>query len=253
MVDYGAAMGETLEALRRLQDVELRLAAIRQKREVKSRRYENQKRKVKQAQDGLETHHRKTLERQKTLDLLSLDVASREASVDKHREALNKAKTNKEYAAILQAINTEKADTAKIESNILEIMDEMQRLETQEMDFEAEKTKLLQHIEESRKILEAFDKGSSDELSQLEARRAKYSQNIAAGTLMSFKRVAERHDGEALATVTKIHPKRDEFVCEGCNMQITLDTVNALQTRDEIQLCDSCGRILYQESATAAR
>ena len=253
MVDYGAAMGETLEALRRLQDVELRLAAIRQKREVKSRRYENQKRKVKQAQDGLETHHRKTLERQKTLDLLSLDVASREASVDKHREALNKAKTNKEYAAILQAINTEKADTAKIESNILEIMDEMQRLKTQETDFEVEKTKFLEHIEESRKILEAFDKGSSDELSQLEARRAKYSQNIAAGTLMSFKRVAERHDGEALATVTKIHPKRDEFVCEGCNMQITLDTVNALQTRDEIQLCDSCGRILYQESATAAR
>ena len=246
-------MGETLEALRRLQDVELRLAAIRLKREVKSRRYETQTRKAKQAQDGLDAHRRKTLERQKTLDALSLDVASREASINKHREALNKAKTNKEYAAILQAINTEKADTAKIESNILEIMDEMQRLETQETDIEAEKARLLQHIEESRKILEAFDEGSSDELAQLEARKAEYSQSIAAGTLMSFNRVAERHDGEAMATVTKLHPKREEYGCEGCNMKITLETVNSLRTRDEIQLCDSCGRILYQESATAAK
>ena len=57
MVDYGAAMGETLDALRRLQEVELQLAAIRQRRDVKSRRYENQQRKANQAQDGLDTHH----------------------------------------------------------------------------------------------------------------------------------------------------------------------------------------------------
>ncbi|MCH8149159.1 MAG: hypothetical protein IH987_14450 [Planctomycetes bacterium] len=246
-------MGETLDALRRLQEVELQLAAIRQKREVKSRRYETQKRKAKQAENGLDTHRRRTQERQKTLDLLSLEVASRELSVNKHREALNKAKTNKEYAAILQAINTEKADTAKIESSILEIMDEMQRLETQEMDFEAEKATLLHRIEESRKILEAFDKGSSAELRQLEARAAEFSQSIAPGTLLSFKRVAERHDGEALAAVTKLHPKREDYVCSGCNMKITLETLNTLQTRDEIQLCDSCGRILYRESAAAAK
>ena len=40
-VVHGAAMGETLEALQRLQDVELQLATIRLKRGAKSRRYEN--------------------------------------------------------------------------------------------------------------------------------------------------------------------------------------------------------------------
>ena len=246
-------MGETLEALQRLQDVELQLATIRLKRGAKSRRYENQQRKVKRAEEGLELHHRKTVERQKTLDLLSLDVASREESIDKHREALNRAKTNKEYAAILQAINTEKADTAKLESNILEIMNEIQRLTTQESNYESEKAEFLQQIEKDRKALEAFDKESSDELRQLEGLKAEFSQDIAAGTLLSFNRVAERHDGEAMAQVRRFHHKREDYVCGGCNMKITLETLNSLHTRDEIQLCDSCGRILYLESAATAR
>ena len=246
-------MGETLEALRRLQDVELQLAAIRVKREAKTRRYDAQKRKAKQAEEKLETHRRRALEKQKLLDALSLDVASREDSVAKHREALNKAKTNKEYSSILQAMNTEKADTAKLESAILELMEEAQRLKAQEADLEAEKATAHQGIEQSCGVLEAFDAECKEELEGLEVRREECSINIAPGTLSSFTRVAERHEGEAMALVRKTHPKRDEFVCEGCNLQITLETVNALQSRDEIQICSSCGRILYLDAAPARK
>lgn len=246
-------MGETLEALRRLQDVELQLAAIRIKREAKTRRYDAQQRKAKQAEERLDTHRSRALEKQKTLDALSLDVASREDSVAKHREALNKAKTNKEYSAILQAMNTEKADTAKLESAILELMEETQRLKVQEADLEAEKVKTHEGVEQSRSVLKAFDAECKEELGELAARREECSTNIAPGTLSSFTRVAERHEGEAMALIRKTHPKRDEFVCEGCNLQITLETVNALQTRDEIQVCSSCGRILYLDAAPAGK
>jgi len=246
-------MGETLEALRRLQDVELQLAAIRIKREAKTRRHDSQKRKAKQADERLDAHRRKALEKQKTLDALSLDVASREDSVAKHREALNKAKTNKEYSSILQAMNTEKADTAKLESAILELMEETQRLKAQEADLEANKVAAHEGIEQSRRVLEAFDAECREEREELEARREECSANIAPGTLSSFMRVAERHEGEAMALVRKTHPKRDEFICEGCNLQITLETVNALQSRDEIQVCNSCGRILFLDAAPAGK
>lgn len=246
-------MGETLEALRRLQDVELQLAAIRIKREAKDRRYQTQKRKAKQADESLEAHRRQQRDKQKMLDALTLDVTAREESINKHREALNKAKTNKEYSSILQAMNTEKADAAKVESGILELMEEIQRLKAREADLEAERVKAHDSIEQSKKTLEAYDAEVKVELEGLEAQREECSASIAPGTLSSFMRVAERHDGEAMALISKIHPKRDDFVCQGCNMKITLETVNSLQTRDEIQLCSSCGRILYLESAPAGK
>jgi predicted nucleic acid-binding Zn-ribbon protein len=65
---------------------------------------------------------------------------------------------------------------------------------------------------------------------------------------MAFERACERHDGEALALIQKAHPKRAEYTCTGCHMSVTLETINALQTKDEVQLCQHCQRILYLEA-----
>ena len=70
--------------------------------------------------------------------------------------------------------------------------------------------------------------------------------------LSTFQRACERHDGEAMAIVERVHPKRSEYVCSGCNMSVTLEIVNALQSRDEIQTCQICSRILYIESPASA-
>ncbi len=35
--------------------------------------------------------------------------------------------------------------------------------------------------------------------------------------------------------------------CGGCNMKVALEIINALQSRDEIQTCSACGRLLYLE------
>ena len=56
-----------------------------------------------------------------------------------------------------------------------------------------------------------------------------------------------------MADVQKPHPKRDEFVCGGCHMTITAEAVNALMTRDELQTCNNCGRILYLQQAGHSR
>jgi predicted nucleic acid-binding Zn-ribbon protein len=50
-----------------------------------------------------------------------------------------------------------------------------------------------------------------------------------------------------------MHPKRDEYLCSGCNMKVTLEVINALQTRDELQTCKVCGRILYWEAPEKQR
>ncbi len=245
-------MGETLEALHRLQEVELQLAEIRQGRESKQRRVESSNRKIKDSVGKLELCKHRQREKQIRMDALSLEVQVREESVNKHREALNTTKTNKEYSAILAAMNTEKADNAKLESQILEIMEELQSIEAEVKNIGEQQAELQQSIDSAEAALAKYDAKNKEQLDSLLAQREECGEGIAATTLASFARVAQHHDGEAMASVFKTNPKRDEYVCTGCHMKISLEVVNILLTRDTIQSCGYCGRILYIESTHAA-
>jgi len=41
-------------------------------------------------------------------------------------------------------------------------------------------------------------------------------------------------------------------VCTGCHMRLPIGTINTLLQRQDIQLCDSCGRYLYIPEQTEA-
>ena len=246
-------MGRTLEALHSLQVVELQLARLRQERETKARRVQIHQRRVRKAEEKLQGSQALILQRQKQLDALQLEIAAREEVVDKHRQGLNRAKTNKEYAAILTAMNTEKADNAKLENDVIKLMDEIQALSDGTTGIEAERTKVLEDVARAEEELRAFEERSREQQDELQSKRDECAERLEPSTLISFNRVAKHHDGEAMAPVQKLHPKRDEYVCSGCHMKVALEVVNALQTRDEIQICKVCGRIHYLEEPAKQR
>ena len=94
---------------------------------------------------------------------------------------------------------------------------------------------------------------TQEEREELLGRRREGSEGLPPTALATFTRVAEKHDGEGLAEVIRLHPKREEYACGGCNMTVPLDHVNALAARDEIQYCLVCGRILYLLSTAEKR
>ena len=246
-------MGETLEALHRLQTIELQLAEIRRTREAKARRVEHHQRQAGKVDQQLQGNQLETRELQVRLDALQLDATAREDSISKHRQALNKAKTNREYAAILTALNTEKADNAKLETKILQLMEEVQTHKDEAASKELEKNELLGDIAHAEEALRAYDRESKERREDLQAKRDECAATIAPSALAAFNRVAEYHEGEAMVPISKFHPKRDEYVCSGCNMQVALEVINSLQMRDEIQVCMVCGRILYLETPQKQR
>lgn len=246
-------MGETLEALCRLQAVELQLAEFRHAREAKTRRIEYHKRQIAKTEEKLQKSRASFRERQSRLDAIQLDITAREESVDKHRQALNKAKTNKEYAAILTAMNTEKADNSKLETQLLQLMDVCQGLKDETALADAEKASLLEDLARAQEVLNTYDAESQQQRDSLQAERDACAEKVPPTALANFDRVAEHHDGEAMVPVVKLHPKRDEYVCSGCNMKLTLEVTNSLQSRDEIQICKVCGRILYLETPATQR
>ena len=233
--------------------IERQLAEFRRESDAKKRRVTYHVRQVKEAEETLQQTQSITRERQVRLDTLQLDVTIREESINNHRQALNRAKTNKEYAAILTAINTEKADAAKIETEILGLMEDVQQLREEATKIEAKRTELLEAVARAEEALRDYDSQSQSERNGLRAKREACAHQLEPTTLITFNRVADHHDGEAMVPVTKLHPKRDEYICGGCNLKITLEIVNALQTHDEVQMCKVCGCILYLELPEAHR
>ena len=246
-------MGQILDALHQLQAIELKIATIRRTEASKARRVQTCKRQVATAETQFAEHRKTVRERQVRLDQLNLEVATRDQTLQKHRDALSRAKTNKEYAAILAAINTAKADNSKLESAALELMDEIHNLKGAAVRMEEEKAGLLTRVATAERDVQAYRDEVGAELAQLEAQREECATGIGPEILQTFARLAEHHDGEALAPVKEANRKREEYICGGCNMTITLEIVNVLKSSEEIRFCTVCGRILYLEEPASRR
>ncbi len=238
-------MGATLDAIYRLQNIELQLKHLREQTEAKKRTVRAHRRRVAALDEQIQEKRTQTLQQQIQADRLDLDVKAREADIAKQREMLNRAKTNKEYAAILTQINTSKADNTKLEDRVLNLMTLIDEVKGQVALLQADREREVKRADELDGELAKFEAGISDQIKSLQAQREAASDVIPPQALATFERIAERHEGEAMARVVQPNLKREEFICGGCNMSVTLEQINALQTRDDIQQCNICGRILY--------
>jgi len=241
-------MGTLLEALRRLQSIENDLAQVRGRLRARKNAVALQSKKIEQHRTDWTALRERALSRRAEADRQELELRGREEQVSRCRVGLNTAKTNKEYAAILTQINTLKADNAKLEEEILRIMQEVDAL-----NVDAEKLKGAMESEEKR--LEEITRSSEQEIERLEgmladltAKRAEAARAIPPEALAAFDRVADTYDGEAMAQV-EIHGNKPpyRYVCGGCYMSLNPEHANALRVRDEIRTCDNCRRILYLE------
>lgn len=242
-------MGATLDALYRLQTLENQLLDLRRKIRARQRAVRGCRKRIEDIEATLAAKREQLKRDQADADRQELDRKAREADIARHREALNRAKTNKEYAAILTQLNTEKADNAKIEDRVLAMLGAVDQARKSIQEYEELKTKEIERLRELEAAATEYEASVRAEVQALEERREDEAEHISPDIVRTFIRVAEHHDGEAMAVVVQANPRRAEYVCGGCNMSITLEHVSALRSRDEIQTCNNCGRILYLDEA----
>ena len=175
---------------------------------------------------------------------MELELEQRDENIARLRAHLNMAKTNKEYSAILTELNTSKADTSKIESQVL---DPMKNIEADE----AVCAELQKQIEEQKGGWKRFARMPRAKAVEYEAEIAAIqvewdaaAKDVAPDVLEIFNRVADTYDGEALAVAGKQDERVDVYSCGGCFMGVPAEVINRLMTKDEIIRCSSCTRIL---------
>ncbi len=238
-------MGATLEALRALQDLQYKLTLIRHSEESKRRDVRAKQVKVDEWKTKLDAFDERRVGHQQKIDGVDLEIKAREQNIEKLREDLNKTKTNREYATVLTALNTDKADVARLETVTLEYMGQIEDLSGEQADTQAEHDKAVQRAEKVTRVLDEYLSSTAEKHAKLKEDYDHAAAVVAPDALRRFTRAAEHHDGEGLAPVTKANPKANEFSCGTCNMNVTLEQLNGLRSRDDIQSCNGCGSILY--------
>lgn len=168
-----------------------------------------------------------------------------EARIAKLREQMNTAQTNKEYSTFLVEVNTFKADKGKLEEQALERMGDIEK-------FQAVVDDLRSKLEEQEKIkgvaesdLKSRTAEVQEQLDEKKGLRDGAAAKITADQLKIFNRLADSHDGEAMAELLLEDKRRMEYNCGGCYMSLPVELVTKLVPKDTMVHCPSCNRILY--------
>lgn len=238
-------MGPVLHGLINLQRVENRLRAVKAKLARCRRSVLFQENQLRTLQNGLEAKQEEIKMGRLQSDRLELELRSRDEQITKLRNALNLARTNKEYSVILTELNTAKADDSKLESQVLEIMKNI------EAD-QAACREIVAQIDEQKGKLDEVRLDSDSKAVELEKEIDEIQRewDITAGkvppaALNIFKRVAETYDGEVMAEVEKAAENSVSYSCGGCFMGVPAEVVNILTGKDELIRCSNCTRILF--------
>ena len=237
-------MGPVLNGLMKLQSVENRLRAEKTKLTRCRRNVIIQENLIRSLQNALEAKKEEVQLTKVQYDRLELELKSLDETIAKLRASLNNAKTNKEYAAVLTQLNTTKADSSKLENQILDLLKVVETDEAECKDIQKQIDEQKQTLEQTRKDSESLAAKYQAEIDAIQAEWDEIAQTIPSDPLNLFKRVAETYDGQAVAVVDQSDDKSGTYSCGGCFMGVPAESVNMLMTKDEIIRCPNCTRIL---------
>ena len=238
-------MGPILHGLINLQRVENRLRAVKTKLARCRRSVLFQENQLRTLQNGLEAKHEEIKMGRLQVDRLELELKIRDEQIAKLRNALNLARTNKEYSAVLTELNTNKADDSKLESQVLELMKNIEADQAACSQIQQQIDEQKVKLDQIRAEVESKAVELEKEIDQIQQEWEVAAQKVPPAALAIFKRVAETYDGEAMAEVEKASENAASFTCGGCFMGVPAEVVNILSAKDELIRCSNCTRILY--------
>jgi predicted nucleic acid-binding Zn-ribbon protein len=170
------------------------------------------------------------------------DLEVVQAKRSKTEGRLYEVKTNKEYSAVLIEIEEIKQEKARMEEEVLVLMESQERLTGDIREAEA---RLKQREAEGRSQEAAAReqlRGVEADLAGARTERKELAGRLPGPILADYDRILRARGGVALAPVVKPN------FCGACRMTITPQRLQELRAQTSVIPCESCGRYLYWPS-----
>jgi len=231
-----------LDALLELQRQDTRLLEAKRLRDSIPRRREALNEAVVAAKTALDQAKKELEQIRLARRAVEKEVETIAAEARKLENQLHAIKTNKEYQALLHEIELLKNKRSDQETKILEAFDREEKLSAAVSTAE----KRVQTEEAKRKEGEETLAREAAELDQrihsLSADRDAVKPRVPAPLLSRYDRLASARDGVAVAEVKK-------GACGACFKGLTPHALQEARKGDQIQICESCGRIMILAEA----
>lgn len=166
-----------------------------------------------------------------------LEVQGKKDKISKLRTQQMSLKTNKEFKAMADEIDTIERSIRRDEDNEIAIMEKIEAakesLNKQKDALNEEKT----DVDEDVEVFDERTKELEDELASLKAKRSELVEGIDAEWLQRYESILQRRKGAAMVSSAN-------GVCGGCHMAVPPYQQHAARKQIEMVVCGYCGRML---------
>lgn len=153
-------------------------------------------------------------------------------------EHLRMVKTNKEYQVLLREVDDNKKRKDALENEMLDFLEEKEKLEALVLESEKEYALLEQQILSEQAELEKQSADDKELLEEYLARQAHIGKTLDPALMNKFRRISKMNKGSAMA---RVHNE----VCLGCFMNVPPQLYIEVQRGVSLISCPICSRILY--------
>ncbi|MCK4250532.1 hypothetical protein KAX97_03755 [candidate division WOR-3 bacterium] len=185
---------------------------------------------------ALEEKQNRMQDIRKTYKIKEGDIAENDSKRSKLNSQTFAVKTNEEYRALINEIDYLKKANKKVEDEMINLLEEEEKLKNTIGKTEAESKE--------------FVNKKADEISELKRNREELIKKLEQMKI-SFDEYFNKLPDDVTELYNKIKKVRgnvvcliDNETCTGCYANLTLQFFNELKKKEEILLCDNCGRIL---------
>jgi predicted nucleic acid-binding Zn-ribbon protein len=235
-------MDQQLQTLINLQAIDTRIAALeadaaRLPKEIAAihAAVEDARKQVETTKAHLDTTRKEQRAKEKDLEVV-------QAKRSKNEARLYEVKTNKEYSAVLTEIEEIKQEKARMEEEVLVLMEAQERLTGEIREAEARFKQREGAGRGQEATLKEQLQGIETDLAAVRTERKELAAQLPAPILADYDRILRARAGLALVPVAKPN------FCGACRMTITPQRLQELRAQSSLIPCESCGRYLYWPS-----
>ncbi len=194
------------------------------------------------ARATLEAAHHDSQEAAAGVHRKEMDLTEREDAITKCTVQLNTATNNKEYSSLLLKIGTLKAESGKLEEEILLAMDAQEEVEGKEAAAKAVVGEAEAGLRAAEQRMEEERGRHEHELEERHTERAEFASSIPVEHLQLYDKIR----GGNTSSGTAVVPVHGEY-CQGCQMRVTPQEYSQLVSARKLIRCRTCQRILVLE------
>lgn len=166
------------------------------------------------------------------------DLKMNSSLIEKSQEKLRVVKTNKEYQSILKEIDELKKQKSDLEDNMLETLEDIEKLELVVKEKKNELSGIETRIANEKKQILLDQEKKKNTFRQLGIEKENIKKALDPENLNIMTSVRKKVRGKIVVPVQRA-------VCLGCNLNIPPQLFNELQRFDSLKLCPNCQRIIY--------